>query len=224
MFLARIVYLFFEQRVYEHEAVVEGAVEVVKQKTKEEKEAELFNKMTEACLAGMSIMDTYFDKLNAKDIKRNDNLGGDYEEEEEEEAITGNENPDDLVIYEAKDPYVLRSLPYLIGSQAFLDNDHVGLKDLDSDDEELLEEDLDETDLDESGDDESVAEDEKKPSVGGDVFDNSTDEDEAGGSEVEETVKKKSGKVVFSGSDDSNESDVEGLFGSGRKVGWNRIN
>ena len=88
--------------------------------------------MTEACERGMSIMETYFDKLNTKDLKKS----ADQLEDEEDEAVAGAENTEDLIIYEAKDPYVLRSLPYLIGSQAFLDHDHVGLKDLDSEDEE----------------------------------------------------------------------------------------
>jgi WASH complex subunit FAM21 len=85
--------------------------------------------MNEAVLVGMSIMDTYFEKLDPK--QESD------DESDDDGANFKNKDSSELFIYETKDPYVLRSLPYLIGSQAFLDNDHVGLKDLDSDDEEI---------------------------------------------------------------------------------------
>ena len=93
--------------------------------------------MNEAVNIGMSIMDTYFEKLDPKQAKSADS---DQDDDDDDEATatasTANTSSVDMFIYETKDPYVLRSLPYLIGSQAFLDNDHVGLKDLDSEDEE----------------------------------------------------------------------------------------
>ena len=98
------------------------------EKSKEEKEQELFEIINESVSIGMSIMDNYFDKID----------GTKSENESDEENEDKN---DDLVIYETKDPYVLRSLPYLIGSQAYLENDHVGLKDLEDDDEEDPEQD-----------------------------------------------------------------------------------
>ncbi len=168
--------------------------------------------MTEACLAGMSIMDTYFDKLNPKDIKRSDSLGTHYDEDEDEEEATGDEKSDELVIYEAKDPYVLRSLPYLIGSQAFLDHDHVGLKDLDSDDEDLFKE-----DSDDDNEDDSETENEKN-ATDSNVFDDSKDEDKMSEKnlDVNNTIEKNS-KSVFAGSD-SEDSDSKDLFRSSRTV------
>lgn len=80
----------------------------------------------EAVNVGMSIEDNYFDKLDPKDLKK-----GDESDDEPDLNVEGSE----LIIYEPKNPYLLRSLPYLIGSKAYLDNDHVGLKDLDSEDE-----------------------------------------------------------------------------------------
>ena len=92
-------------------------------------------KVNEAIQIGISIMDKYFEKLENKE-------NGDEDEEE------GNE--EDLVIYEAKDPYILRSLPYLIGSPLYMENDHVGLRD-DFDEEEVNEEiDVDEEEKNEN--------------------------------------------------------------------------
>ena len=48
---------------------------------------DLFNKMTEACEVGMSIMDTYFDKLNAKDIRKNRNADSEEDDDDDEEGF-----------------------------------------------------------------------------------------------------------------------------------------
>lgn len=64
----------------------QSANNVPKEKTKEEKELELFDKMKEACETGMSIMDTYFDKLNARDIKKTNNLDDDDDQYDEVEG------------------------------------------------------------------------------------------------------------------------------------------
>jgi WASH complex subunit FAM21 len=91
--------------------------------------------MNEAVIMGMSIMDTYFERLDPNQAK---SANSDQDDDDEDDILAANTSSNvDLFIYETKDPYVLRSLPYLIGSQAFLDNDHVGLKDLDSEDEEI---------------------------------------------------------------------------------------
>ncbi|RNA16966.1 WASH complex subunit FAM21C-like [Brachionus plicatilis] len=120
---------FIENRVYEQDVTVLGtSLEKEKvEKTKEEKEQELLEVITESVQIGMSIMDTYFDQID----------GSKLDESDDEDDQDKNE---DLVIYETKDPYVLRSLPYLIGSDAYLENDHVGLKDLDDEVEEEEEE------------------------------------------------------------------------------------
>jgi WASH complex subunit FAM21 len=59
-------------------------------------------------------MDSYFDKLSVNELEQDDEPS----------------NQEDIIVYETKDPYVLRSLPYLIGSQLYIENDHVGLNDL----------------------------------------------------------------------------------------------
>lgn len=96
--------------------------------------------MNESLKLGMSIMDNYFEKLDANSSQ------DDLDEDEDEEENENKEKNKDIVIYEAKDPYVLRSLPYLIGSQLYMENDHVGLKDLDSEDEADSEEEIEEDD------------------------------------------------------------------------------
>ena len=70
----------------------------------------------------------------------------------------------DLIIYEPKNPYLLRSLPYLIGSKAYLDNDHVGLKDLDSEDEaEEEDEPLNANKMAEKSSEDDTSEEDEKP-------------------------------------------------------------
>ena len=116
--------------------------------------------MNEAVNVGMSIMDNYFEKLDARKLKDEDDEDVEGDEEDDVDKKAGNLTEEDLLVYEAKDPYVLRSLPYLIGSDAYLENDHVGLKDLESDeeveeDDEIIEDEADKKD--ESSDtDESV--------------------------------------------------------------------
>ena len=189
----------------------------MKEKTKEEKEAELFSKITEACEIGMSIMDKYFDKLSAKDLKRKKRSNPDEDDEEDddddEEDVEENQNEkntDELIIYETKDPYVLRSLPYLIGSQAFLDNDHVGLRDLDSDEEIDEESDEDHDQIEEEEDKNTKP---KKPSsIRSESSSESSSDDELFG-EAETTVKK----VVFEKNSDG-EKDDNDIFKSFKKV------
>ncbi|KAK1791585.1 hypothetical protein P4O66_013589, partial [Electrophorus voltai] len=90
-----------------------------KEKTKEQKEAELIPKVQEAVNYGLKVLDSAFEQLDIK--------AGNSDSEDEEAA--------DRVepILEPKDLYVDRPLPYLIGSQAFMEQDDVGLGDLSSD-------------------------------------------------------------------------------------------
>jgi len=101
-------------------------------------------------------MDTYFEKLDPKQSNSDD-------DDDEDSNQNMNTDQNDMFIYETKDPYVLRSLPYLIGSQQFLDNDHVGLKDLDSEDE--IEEEDDEEEEDEHTDDKQKNESENNSPI-----------------------------------------------------------
>ncbi|XP_060781770.1 WASH complex subunit 2 isoform X2 [Neoarius graeffei] len=118
---------FIENRVYDEE--VEEPVPKIEaqerhpdqEKTREQKEAELIPKVQEAVNYGLKVLESAFEQLDVK--------VGNSDSEDEEAA--------DRVepILEPKDLYVDRPLPYLIGSQAFMEQDDVGLGDLSSDDE-----------------------------------------------------------------------------------------
>ncbi|XP_056148378.1 WASH complex subunit 2 isoform X3 [Lampris incognitus] len=117
---------FIENRVYDEEVedTAPKADTVEKQpeqeKTREQKEAELIPKMQEAVNFGLRVLDSAFEQL---DIKAGNSDSEDEEATDKLEAIL-----------EPKDLYVDRPLPYLIGSQAFMEQDDVGLGDLSSDD------------------------------------------------------------------------------------------
>ena len=118
----------------------------IQENTKEEKEHELFIKINEAVNIGMSIMDNYFDRIDASEIKKVNESDNEDNEENIEIELKNKKDAEELIVYESKDPYVLHSLPYLIGSKLYLENDHVGLKDLDSEEEEDEEEKAEEPD------------------------------------------------------------------------------
>lgn len=116
---------FIENRVYDEE--VEEAIpkadalekQPEQEKTREQKEAELIPKMQEAVNYGLKVLESAFEHL---DIKAGNSDSEDEEVTDRVEAIL-----------EPKDLYVDRPLPYLIGSQAFMEQDDVGLGDLSSD-------------------------------------------------------------------------------------------
>ncbi|XP_035518973.1 WASH complex subunit 2 isoform X1 [Morone saxatilis] len=116
---------FIENRVYDEEVeetipkadVLEKPPE--QEKTREQKEAELIPKMQEAVNYGLRVLESAFEHL---DIKAGNSDSEDEEVTDRVEAIL-----------EPKDLYVDRPLPYLIGSQAFMEQDDVGLGDLSSD-------------------------------------------------------------------------------------------
>ena len=137
------------------------------EKTKEEKEQELFLIMKDAVNIGMSIMDSYFDKIDPK--KQRDGEDG-YDEDkdaaqpdsdDETAAAYANEAAADVVIYESKDPYVLHNLPFIIGTQLYLESDDVGLKDLESEAEDDQEEEEESSSSEESSEQSSDEEDEE---------------------------------------------------------------
>uniref|UniRef100_UPI0037E78F96 WASH complex subunit 2 isoform X2 n=1 Tax=Semicossyphus pulcher TaxID=241346 RepID=UPI0037E78F96 len=116
---------FIENRVYDEE--VEETVpktealekQPEQEKTREQKEAELIPKMQEAVNYGLSVLESAFEHL---DIKAGNSDSEDEDLTDRVEAIL-----------EPKDLYVDRPLPYLIGSQAFMEQEDVGLGDLSSD-------------------------------------------------------------------------------------------
>ncbi|XP_056291798.1 WASH complex subunit 2 isoform X2 [Pseudoliparis swirei] len=116
---------FIENRVYDEE--VEETIpktdalekQPEQEKTREQREAELIPKMQEAVNHGLRVLESAFEHL---DIKAGNSDSEDDEVTDRVEAIL-----------EPKDLYVDRPLPYLIGSQAFMEQEDVGLGDLSSD-------------------------------------------------------------------------------------------
>ena len=139
----------------------------------------MLNKINEAIQIGISIMDKYFQKLDGKAVAN--------EEDDEDE-----DGDDDLVIYEAKDPYILRSLPFLIGSPLYLENDHVGLRDDFDDEKEINDEEEDEEDEEDEVED--------KESEKGASSDSSTDDDD-------EETRNETKKDIFNNKNKNSEDD-----------------
>ncbi|XP_039337438.1 WASH complex subunit 2A-like isoform X3 [Mauremys reevesii] len=114
---------FIENRVYDDEVEepipkTEVGDKAEQEKTREQKEADLIPKIQEAVNYGLQVLDSAFEQL---DIKAGNS---DSEEEETNERVE--------LILEPKDLYIDRPLPYLIGSQLFMDRDDVGLGDFSS--------------------------------------------------------------------------------------------
>ncbi|XP_072484596.1 WASH complex subunit 2C isoform X2 [Notamacropus eugenii] len=118
---------FIENRVYDEEVeepITKAEVEKTDQeKTREQKEADLIPKVQEAVNYGLLVLDSAFEQL---DIKAGNS---DSEEEEANERVE--------LILEPKDLYIDRPLPYLIGSQLFMEQEDVGLGDLSSEEGSL---------------------------------------------------------------------------------------
>ncbi|XP_077586098.1 WASH complex subunit 2 [Stigmatopora nigra] len=115
---------FIENRVYDEEveeplSKTDGAEKQPEQKNRVPKESELIPKMQQAVNFGLKVLDSAFEHLDIK--------AGNSDSEDEE----GNDRLD--AILEPKDLYVDRPLPLLIGSQAFMEQEDVGLGDLSSD-------------------------------------------------------------------------------------------
>nr|XP_057914869.1 WASH complex subunit 2 isoform X3 [Doryrhamphus excisus] len=115
---------FIENRVYDDEVEepipkTDAVEKQPEQKTREQKEAELIPKMQEAVNYGLKVLESAFEHLDIK--------AGNSDSEDEEANDRGG------AILEPKDLYVDRPLPFLIGSQAFMEQDDVGLGDLSSD-------------------------------------------------------------------------------------------
>jgi hypothetical protein len=193
------------------------------EKTKEEKEQDLFAKINEALNIGMSIMDNYFDKIDVNALKKE--AGSDEEDEGEEEIeaeLKKQKGAEELIIYETKDPYVLHSLPYLIGTNSYLENDHVGLKDFDSEEEEEeMEEEEEQVDEEEDNENEddfdepSREQSKRKTSVSTQSDD---DDDDSDKSDVFGTSTKKKYENDDSDDDKSDENEEDDMFRTKKKV------
>ncbi|XP_028651761.1 WASH complex subunit 2 isoform X2 [Erpetoichthys calabaricus] len=190
---------FIENRVYDEEVEEPiskhevGEKNSDQEKTREQKEAELIPKIQEAVNYGLKVLDVAFEQL---DIKAGNS---DSEDEECNDKVEP--------ILEPKDLYVDRPLPYLIGSQQFMEQDDVGLGDLSSEEASIgsdrdsvidSEEEHSDEDLNEQEDEAKsisiqkssmISDDEEEDS---DIFGDS-DKDE----EDEEEVKKMTGSSSF---------------------------
>ncbi|XP_067156105.1 WASH complex subunit 2C isoform X2 [Apteryx mantelli] len=188
---------FIENRVYDEE--VEDPIpkadvgdKTEQEKTREQKEADLIPKIQEAVNYGLQVLDSAFEQL---DIKAGNS---DSEEEESNERVE--------LILEPKDLYIDRPLPYLIGSQQFMEQDDVGLGEISSeegsvdsdrgsviDSEEKDEEESDDEFGNPSEDDQktrtALMSDEDDDDDGCDLFDSEKEEDEDG--DLDETTRPK---------------------------------
>ncbi|XP_030058815.1 WASH complex subunit 2A-like [Microcaecilia unicolor] len=185
---------FIENRVYDDEVEEpvprhEAGEKQDQEKTREQKEAELIPKIQEAVNYGLQVLDTAFEQL---DIKAGNS---DSEEEEGSERVE--------LILEPKDLYIDRPLPYLIGTQLFMEQEDIGLGDISSEEGSVDSDrgsviDSEEKDEAESSDDfGNQSEDEQRMRTtlndeeeddGSDLFGDSEKEDEA---EDKENLKSK---------------------------------
>ncbi|XP_053188839.1 WASH complex subunit 2 isoform X1 [Scomber japonicus] len=182
---------FIENRVYDEEVedTVPKADALEKQpeqeKTREQKEAELIPKMQEAVNYGLRVLESAFEQL---DIKAGNSDSEDEEVTDRVEAIL-----------EPKDLYVDRPLPYLIGSQAFMEQDDVGLGDLSSDEMSV---DSDRDSVIESEDDQDAVHSD----------DDFNQEDDEG----HNNIKKKSSMLSYD-EDEEEEDEDSDIFGDSDK-------
>ncbi|KAL6101862.1 washc2c [Pungitius sinensis] len=175
---------FIENRVYDEEVedtipktdALENQPEQVK--TREQKEAELIPKMQEAVSHGLRVLESAFEHLDIK--------AGNSDSEDEEVTDRGD------AILEPKDLYVDRPLPYLIGSQAFMEQEEVGLGDLSSD----------EMSVDSDRDSVIESEDGKESVHSDDDFNQEEDEGH-------KRIQKKSSMLSYEEDDDEEDEDSD---------------
>ncbi|XP_069096517.1 WASH complex subunit 2-like isoform X3 [Pleurodeles waltl] len=119
---------FIENRVYDEEVAEpipkpDTGDKQDQEKTREQKEAELIPKVQEAVNYGLQVLESAFEQL---DIKAGNS---DSEEEEVNERVEP--------ILEPKDLYIDRPLPYIIGSQLFMEQEDVGLGEFSSEEDSI---------------------------------------------------------------------------------------
>ncbi|XP_068578357.1 WASH complex subunit 2 isoform X2 [Cebidichthys violaceus] len=179
---------FIENRVYDEEVeeTIPKADALEKQpeqeKTREQKEAALIPKMQEAVNHGLRVLESAFEHL---DIKAGNSDSEDEEVTDRVEAIL-----------EPKDLYVDRPLPYLIGSQAFMEQEDVGLGDLSSD----------EMSIDSDRDSVIESEDGKEAVHSDDDFNQEEDEGH-------NNIRKKSSMLSYEEDDEEEEDEDSDIFG-----------
>ncbi|XP_077563895.1 uncharacterized protein LOC144179416 isoform X2 [Haemaphysalis longicornis] len=202
---------FVENRVYDEE-VKEGAQAKEAQGdaqpnglvSKEEQEAALLKRVSEAFRLGVEVVHT---SLEVVDL-RQEGDSEDDSEDEDEEGGGGDRLRQVEPLLRSLDPYLARPLPALIGSEQFLNDERVGLGELLSDEEE--------------------AEEEEKSSRG--EYESDKSETDSDLEEEEEVMKKQPSAAAavdnkmasymqreFGGGDHTTSSDNEDMFGDGRK-------
>lgn len=194
---------FIENRIYEEDLSKdetseeqEKTTEPEKAKTREQREAEVIPKLSEALKHGISVMDNAFVTLELTTEQSDD-------EEEEDDVKTGFKPQ---VILEPKDVYASRLLPHLIGTADFLRDDLVGLEESSGEEDEREEEEESETSSSES---ESASS--KSTESGTETSEESESDSETEKSKEVEKKHKQKAKV------ETDEEDEDDLFGEKKK-------
>ncbi|CAN7939609.1 unnamed protein product, partial [Ixodes hexagonus] len=145
---------FIENRVYDEEAKEPEKTQSEAQAdvSKEQQEADLVQRMREAFQLGVGVVRSSLEFVD---------LRGDSEDEDSEDEGVGPRPPE--LLFRSRDPYLHRPLPLLIGSQAFVQDDRVGLGELLSDDEEEEKSSRGEYESDRSESDFDVEKEDKAP-------------------------------------------------------------
>ncbi|VDI07539.1 WASH complex subunit FAM21, partial [Mytilus galloprovincialis] len=192
---------FVENRVYDEDVSSEDTAkesnkEETQEKTREQREAELIPKVSEALQLGIKVTEEAFEALDSNVVNS---------DSEDDDDTNYRVDP----ILEAKDPYISRPLPYLIGTPNFMSNEDVGLEE-ESEEEEVGHGELSESEAEKDSSEYSSSEDESetekpvsKPRTGTDMTDSSESESSEG--DLFEAKKEKNSDE----SDETEESDVE---------------
>ncbi|XP_017786382.1 PREDICTED: WASH complex subunit FAM21 [Nicrophorus vespilloides] len=108
---------FIESRVYEDDEVLDSKKEDVTNVEKKVLDEEKKKNITNAVLKGIELLDEYYDKV----------------------TVDGSDSEDDVdgvsYVLQPKNPYLQRPLPYVIGTEQWYKNWHVGLEDSSSEEE-----------------------------------------------------------------------------------------
>uniref|UniRef100_A0A8B9MZ06 FAM21/CAPZIP domain-containing protein n=1 Tax=Accipiter nisus TaxID=211598 RepID=A0A8B9MZ06_9AVES len=173
---------FIENRVYDEEVEepipkADAGDKTEQEKTREQKEADLIPKIQAAVNYGLQVLDSAFEQL---DIKAGNS---DSEEEESNERVE--------LILEPKDLYIDRPLPYLIGSQQFMEQDDVGLGDISSEEGSVDSDRGSVIDSEEKDEERTAQMSDEDDFDGCDLFDSEKEEDEDGDLDESTRPKKK---------------------------------
>ncbi|CAF2637858.1 unnamed protein product [Rotaria sp. Silwood2] len=121
---------FIENRVYDEDETVNAKTSKKDEQSTEktsisnsEAQEKVLQRYVEAIQYGLSILDTHFERVEAK-LDNIQNGVSSIVDDDEDVGV-----PIEPIL-EPKDPYIFRPLPYLIGTTEFMQDDFVGLGDL----------------------------------------------------------------------------------------------